>query len=77
MWQAIVDFIFDSEYILQLIVAEILCTLGFRRRKYFIVSAIAGIVVSVAFYYGLMYTIPYFSPSFQTAVRPVPPPTDE
>ena len=61
MWQAIVDFIFDSEYMLQLIVAEILCTLGFRRRKYFIVSAIAGIIVSVAFYYGLMYTIPYFS----------------
>lgn len=62
MWQAIVDFIFTSEYMLQLIAAEILCTLGFRRRKYWMIAAVLGIAACIAFYSFLMVTMREFSP---------------
>lgn len=62
MWQAVLNFIFDSEYMIQLLAAEALCVLGFRRRRGFAFLCIAGIAVCMAFYYGIMRSIGVFDP---------------
>ena len=54
MWQAVLDFIFSSEYMFQLLAVEILCVLGFRRRKGFAVLAVLSAVACVGAYYGIM-----------------------
>ena len=54
MWQAVLDFIFSSEYMFQLLAAEILCVLGFRRRKGFAAIAVLSAVACVGAYYGIM-----------------------
>lgn len=58
----IVSVLFDTEYMLQLLTAETLCVLGFRRRKGCGWLVGLSVVVCLAFYYGIMRSIEVFDP---------------